>query len=165
MFFIAFMLVSNWMGSPEFAVESSPDQEVFQELIPQEGESHMLEVPYDDLDLGTYSPGEEMDGDPAMTKALEEFHASMDRYSCNLNENRWSDDCRVETDSDGNVVRYGNSFSNDAMPDATGTLTVEQNQHNLKKITLQIVFVDPVTGETLTTERVAYRHADSGYEG
>jgi hypothetical protein len=50
------------------------------------------------------------------------------------------------------------------MPDATATMIVEQNQHNVKKITLQIQTVDPSAGESLTTERVAYRHVDSGYE-
>ncbi len=163
MLFMAFMLVSNWMGSPEYRVESSPDQEVFQELIPQEGESHILAVPYEDLELGTYSPGDEA-GNPAMTAALEEFHAAMDRHCCNLNENHWSDDCKVETDDDGNPVRYGNSFTNDAMPDATATMTVEQDQHDMKKITLRIETTDPSTGNEISTERVAYRHVDSGYE-
>jgi hypothetical protein len=165
MLFMAAMLVTNWMGSPEYAVESSPDQEVFQELIPQEGESHLLAVPYEDLELGTFEPGDEVEGNPGMTAGLEEFHAAMDRHSCNLNENHWDDECKVETDEDGNVVRYGNSFTNDAMPDATATMTVEQDQHDMKKITLRIETVDPSTGEVLATERVAYRHADSGYEG
>ncbi len=164
MFFIAFMLVSNWMGSPEFRVESSPDQEVFQELIPQEGESHILAVPYEDLEVGAYSPGQEVSGNPALTAALEEFHASMDRYSCNLEADHWSDDCEVERDSAGNVTAFGNSFTREAMPDAMATMIVEQDQHNVKKITLQIETAEPGTGEALTTERVAYRHVDSGYE-
>jgi quinol-cytochrome oxidoreductase complex cytochrome b subunit len=164
MFFIAFMLVSNWMGSPEYAVESSPDQEVFQELIPQEGESHILAVPYEDLEVGTYSPTDEAPGNPALSAAIEEFYASMDRYSCNLNEDRWSDSCDAETDSDGSVVAYGNTFTHEAMPDAMATMTVEQDQYNVKKITLSIETDDPESGEALITERVAYRHVDSGYE-
>ena len=88
----------------------------------------------------------------------------MDRYSCNLNEDHWSDECDVETDGNGNVAGYSNSFTNEAMPDAAATMTVEQDQHNVKKITLRIQTVDPDTGETLTTERVAYHHVDSGYE-
>jgi quinol-cytochrome oxidoreductase complex cytochrome b subunit len=165
MLFIAFMLVSNWMGSPEYLVESSPDQEVFQELIPQEGESHLLAIPYEELELGTFGPGDEVAGNPGMTAGLEEFHAAMDRHSCNLNQSHWDDECKVETDKDGNVVRYGNSFTNDAMPDPTATMTVEQDQHDMKKITLRIEMIDPGTGEALTTHRVAYRHANSGYEG
>ena len=165
MLFMAFMLVSNWMGSPEYLVESSPDQEVFQELIPQEGESHLLAIPYEDLELDTFGPGDVVPGNPEMTAGLEEFHAAMDRHSCNLNQSYWDDECKVETDNDGNVVRYGNSFTNDAMPDATATMTVEQNQHDVKQITLRIETIDPSTGDVLTTQRVAYRHADSGYEG
>ncbi len=88
----------------------------------------------------------------------------MDRYSCNLNGDHWSDECDTERDSSGNVIAYGNSFATEAMPDAAATMTVEQNQHNVKKIILSINMVDPETGEALTTERVAYRHVDSGYE-
>ncbi|MEJ2751913.1 MAG: cytochrome b N-terminal domain-containing protein [Chloroflexota bacterium] len=39
MLFIAFMLVSNWMGTPEFRVESSPDREVSIKVLPEEGPS------------------------------------------------------------------------------------------------------------------------------
>ncbi len=45
MLFIAFMLVSNWMGSPEYLVESSPDIEVATKILPEEGVSPLLGVP------------------------------------------------------------------------------------------------------------------------
>ncbi len=163
MLFIAFMLVSNWMGSPEYRVESSPDQEVFQELIPQEGHSVILSIPYEDLTEGTWQPGQEVPGNPALTEALEEFESAMNRHSCNLNGNSWKDDCKEITGSDGAVVRYANNFTNDAMPDAEAVLIVEPEQHNVKQITLQIQSVNPETGP-FSTERVAYRHVDSGYE-
>jgi ubiquinol-cytochrome c reductase cytochrome b subunit len=165
MFFVAFMLVSNWMGSPEFRVESSPDQEVYQELLPQEGQSKILAVPYDDLKVGSFDPSDSTTGQPrALARALDEYHASMDRYSCNLNEKFWSDECRPEHDAGGNVVRYSNTFTNDAIPDATATMTVEQNQFDVKKITLRIDWVDFRSGDPAFTERVAYRQVDSGYE-
>lgn len=164
MFFIAFMLVSNWMGSPEYRVESSPDQEVFQELIPQEGHSVVLSVPYEELEAGTYVPGAQVSGNPDLTAALAEFEDAMNRHSCNLTGTSWDDQCDEETDSQGNVVRYGNTFTDEAMADAQATLVVEQKQHNMKQITLTVRTTDPVTGEEFVVERVAYRHADSGYE-
>jgi quinol-cytochrome oxidoreductase complex cytochrome b subunit len=166
MLFIAFMLVSNWMGSPEYRVESSADQEIFQELIPQEGHSVILEVPYEDLVVGEWSPGEEAPN-IHLTLALEEFGATMDRYGCNLNENRWKDDCTiVEPETADGERKYGNNFTSTAIPDATATLVVEMEQHNMKRLTLHVTAVDPQNpGEILVDqERIGFRHADSAYE-
>jgi ubiquinol-cytochrome c reductase cytochrome b subunit len=163
MLFIAFMLVSNWMGSPEFRVESSPDQEVYQELLPQEGHSVILEVPFEDLEVGTFEPGQEVTGNPSLTEALREFEAAMNRHSCNLEGDRWGDECEAITADDGSVIQYANNFTNDAMPDAEAVLIIEPEQHNLKRITIQIQSVNPETGP-FSTERVAFRHVDSGYE-
>ncbi|MCP5099815.1 MAG: cytochrome bc complex cytochrome b subunit, partial [Chloroflexi bacterium] len=55
--FFAFMLVSNWMGSPEFRVESSAELEVSAEVMPQEGPNVLKGVPYEELAVGTYLPG------------------------------------------------------------------------------------------------------------
>jgi hypothetical protein len=159
MLFIAFMLVSNWMGSPEYAVEGSPDQEVYQELLPQEGHSPILAVPYEALEVGVYSPGEKVEGNPELTEALHEFEAAMNRHSCNVTGNRWKDDCKVDKDG----TRFSNSFTNDAMPDPEAVLIIEPVQHNLKQATLQIESVNPETGP-VSTETVAFRHVNSGYE-
>ncbi len=164
MLFIAFMLVSNWMGSPEFAVESSPDQEILQELVPQEGHSVLLAVPYEDLEEGFYVPGGKAPN-PALEEALKEFKASMDRYSCNANGNTWKDECKANEDGDGNIEGYRNTFASEAMPDAKASLRIEAEQYNMKRLIMQLSSTDPVSGEVMANaERVVYRHADSGYE-
>lgn len=166
MFFIAFMLVSNWMGSPEYRVESSADQEIFQELIPQEGHSVILEVPYEDLLVGEWSPGEEAPN-IHLTLALEEFEATMDRYSCNLNGNRWKDDCTIQEPETADGERsYGNNFTADAIPDATATLIVQMEQHNVKRLILHVTAMDPENPEEILVdqERIAFRHENSAYE-
>lgn len=167
MLFIAFMLVSNWMGSPEYRVESSADQEIFQELIPQEGHSVMLEVPYEDLEVGEWLPGQEVSDNIHLTIALEEFEATMNRYSCNLNGSRWEDECSVqEPESAEGEVTYGNSFTDNAIPDASASMVVEMEQHNMKRITLHVTADNPQNPEALLVDqdRVAYRHQDSAYE-
>jgi ubiquinol-cytochrome c reductase cytochrome b subunit len=164
MLFIAFMLVSNWMGSPEYAVESSPDQEFFQELVPQEGHSVLLAVPYEDLEEGFYLPGGEAPN-PALEAALDEFKEAMDRHSCNINGNVWKDDCKPIEDSEGNIERYANTFASEAMPDAKAALRIVAEQHDMKRLIIEVSSKDPVSGEVLVdAERVAFRHADSGYE-
>ncbi len=162
MLFIAFMLISNWMGSPEYRVESSPDQEVFQELLPQEGHSVILSVPYEDLEIGTFEPGQEVAGNPALTDALREFEAAMNRHSCNLESDQWRDDCKPITGNDGTVTQYANNFTKDAMPDAEAVLIVEPEQHDMKRITLQIQSESPEG--PVSTNTLAFRHLDAGYE-
>ena len=162
MLFIAFMWISNWMGSPEYRVESSPDQEVFQELLPQEGHSVILSVPYEDLVIGTFEPGQEVAGNPALTDALREFEAAMNRHSCNLESDQWRDDCKPITGNDGTVTQYANNFTKDAMPDAEAVLIVEPEQHDMKRITLQIQSESPEG--PVSTNTLAFRHLDAGYE-
>ena len=164
MLFIAFMLVSNWMGSPEYRVESSPEQEVAQDLIPQEGHSVILAVPYEDLELGTFEPGQVVAGNPRFTEALAEFEAAMNRRSCNVNGDRWDDDCKVQ--EEGEDKRYSNTFANEAMPDPTAFLTIEEEQHNLKRVIMHFSVIDPDDPDNVLVdeERVAFRHANSGYE-
>jgi hypothetical protein len=170
MLFIAFMLVSNWMGSPEYRVESSADQEIFQELIPQEGHSVILEVPYDELPVGEWVPGQDVDEEeyPHLALALEEFEATMNRHSCNLNgESRWKDDCQiVEPETAEGEVKYRNNFTNDAIPNATAVLIVEMEQHNMKRVTLRVEAADPDNSEEMlvSQERIAFRHEYSAYE-
>ncbi len=153
MLFIAFMLVSNWMGSPEFRVESSPELEVVQELLPQEGPSIMLGVPYEYLDVGSYSPGQHLEDNPHLTEALEEFQAAMERHSCTLaGDSQW-DECKDEGNN-----RYTNNSRNPAIVDPTASLTIEEVQPNLKTLTLHF----EATGVDL--DWTSYRHADSNYE-
>jgi quinol-cytochrome oxidoreductase complex cytochrome b subunit len=164
MLFVAFMLVSNWMGSPEFRVESSPEQEVAQDLIPQEGPSVILSVPYEDLPLGSYEPGEVVKGNPHLTEALSEFEAAMNRRSCNVNGDRWDDDCKIT--GKGEDAKYGNNFTSEAMPDPSAALRIEEMQHNMKKLIIHFEVTDPDNPDNVLVnyDRVAFRHADSGYE-
>lgn len=167
--FFAFMLVSNWMGSPEFRVQSSPELEVAQEIMPQEGPNILLGVPYEYLETGVYLPGEEIPDNPYLTRALEEFEAAMQNHSCVLNGNPdmpregvW-DDCRV---LDGD--RYGNDFGDNAMPDPFATLRITQEQANLVRLTLNFEVPDPNNpGEFLVkpdNSIFAFRHEASFYE-
>ena len=167
--FFAAMLVSNWMGSPEFRVESSPELEVAQEVMPQEGPNVLLGVPYEHLETGIYLPGEEIPDNPYLTRALEEFEAAMQNHSCVLNGNPdmpregiW-DDCRILEGG-----RYGNAFGDNAMPDPFATLRITQEQANMVRLTLNFEVPDPNNpGEFLVEPDgsiFAFRHEDSFYE-
>ncbi len=151
--FMAVMFISNWMGSPEYRVEGSPEMEVIQEILPGEGAGTMLAVPYEYLTPGTYSPGQEIPGNPYLTRALEEYQAAMGRHSCTLQGNPELDKCKSE-----GTGRYSNNSRNTAMLDPISTLTIEEIQPNLSTLTLRF----EATGVDL--DWTSWRHADSNYE-
>lgn len=167
--FFAFMLVSNWMGSPEFRVQSSPELQVAGEVMPQEGPSYMLGVPYEYMTPGTYLPGQHVEGNPWLTRALEEYAHALDQYSCTIDGNLMGlefKECVV--DNSGPAPKYSNGFTNDAMPDPYAELVVTQRQGNMRKLVLRFQVEDPAnpgtylidSGETIYD----YRHELSDYE-
>ncbi|HMT20833.1 MAG TPA: hypothetical protein PKE20_06230, partial [Promineifilum sp.] len=164
MLFIAFMLVSNWMGSPEFRVASSPDREVSIQLLPEEGPGGLKGIPYEHLTPGTYSPGQVIDDNPFLTRGLEAFQSAMYQQSCTLvGDPQWAE-CRVETNEDG-THRYSNFFTDSAMPDPIATLEIEEVHPNLKELILHYSVTNPDTGEVVeAVPWVRPRHADSNYE-
>jgi hypothetical protein len=165
MLFIAFMLVSNWMGSPEFRVASSPDREVSIHVLPEEGPGGLKGIPYEHMTPGIYVPGQVIPGNPFLTRGLEEFEHAMFQQSCTLVGNEMWDTCRVTT-LDSGAKQYGNFFTSDAMPDPFATLEILEVQPNLKELVLHYEVVNPDNPNELLidTSWTSFRHADSNYE-
>ena len=174
MFFIAFMLVSNWMGSPKFLVRSSADQEVAQEIIPQEGHSPLLEVPWEefiDVGEGTFRATDEAfyeESAPHFAHALHEFGTALDKFSCSLDAGGEFRPCdiREEVGDDGEViVHYDNWFTKDVMVDPIATITIDQYQESLMRIVMSFEAFNPDTGELqYNYSRTKYRQQGSFYE-
>jgi ubiquinol-cytochrome c reductase cytochrome b subunit len=164
MLFIAFMLISNWMGSPEYLVQSSAEVEVAQELIPVEGHSHILQIPYEYLVPGTYMPGQHIEGNPHLTHGLELYFEAMNRYSCTLRDGPWRP-CREVVLPTGEI-QYANHFTAQAMPDPHAEMRIEQFQPNMLRISLYFHVVDPRDPNRVVIDfsTSKYRHADSNYE-
>ncbi|MCO5184831.1 MAG: cytochrome bc complex cytochrome b subunit [Anaerolineae bacterium] len=168
MLFIAFMLVSNWMGSPKYKVRGSSDQEVAQEIMPQEGHSPILETPFEALAPGIYYPGQETENEH-FNEALHEYFIAMDKFSCKLNdENSPYRPCEPWVDESGRT-RYRNWFTEDAMPDpGEGVyMQISDQQETLRRIDLIFQVVDPESSDgALLYDSVStwWRHEDSNYE-
>lgn len=167
MVFIAIMLVSNWMGSPEFRVEGSPEQEVSQEMLPGEGASSLLAVPYDYLWAGQYEPGQQVAGNPYLTKALADFEEALHWNSCWYGERiEGLSECKVETFAD-ETNRFSTLLANNAMPNPQAKLVIQPLQETLMQLTIQYEVFDPITGAELigaNSDHTSYRHKDANYE-
>lgn len=185
-FFMAFMLFSNYMGSPKYKVRGSSDQEVSQEIMPQEGHSPVLETPYEELDalLGTrdmavFYPGEQTTQEH-WNHALEEFKHAMDNFACNYGSvTDYRVDC-IERELEDGSIAYGNGFADSAMPIATpkpqtlgqkedypARIEVSRVTEGLLRIDIVFEVPNPASEDgSLLFESVStkYRHIDSNYE-
>ncbi|MEM7331670.1 MAG: cytochrome bc complex cytochrome b subunit [Chloroflexota bacterium] len=159
--FIAFMLISNWMGSPEYRVQSSPELEISGEIMPEEGPSVLKGVPYDELEPGTYFPGQVVPGRPHLTRALALFEETVERRACTSDGSQPNlDPCEVL-----GVDSWGNNFTRNALPDPYIEFRIEQAQENMVKFTLFFESIHPETGDIfIQTETHDYRHEDAFYE-
>ncbi len=171
MLFISLMWISNWMGSPEFLVQSSAEQEVSQDIMPQEGHSILLEVPYEEWDhvLGnneatTFLPGQKVNDAPHITAALAKFQSSLYDYSCTLKGNSLYREC-IEIPTEEGVI-YGNGPREEIMPDPYAALVVERFQENMLSLTLEFLVEDPENPEELLVDfhYIKYRHEDAAYD-
>ncbi len=174
--FMAFMLVSNWMGTPEYRVASSPDREASIELLPEEGPSLLYAMPYDEVLEGRFLPGQEISGNEAMTEALAEVKEVIVHFSCvtdtaagnpnipTIEASEWRE-CDVRTLENGEKV-YDAGFQDDVMPNPYVELEIEEIQPNLLRMTLHFEVKDPDNPDEyrVQTEWTSFRHADSNYE-
>ncbi len=122
-------------------VGANPPVEVGQEFIPDEGESLVKAIPYDQLPPGTYK----ITGDPAIANAPQLNAVIKDIYML-MEEKK---DVR---DPLGRVLDR----------EADGTVVISNLQTNVRRFTINISYTDDQGIPQLFTKD-AYIHADSGY--
>ena len=156
MLFITFMLMSNWMGSPEYKVESSPDMEVVTKILPGEGVSPLLGVPPEYLWEGEYLPGEKVEGNPHLTYALAVFAEEMALHSCTL----------YPGTTIGGITLPACKEDDNKMPDPYATLAIESYQEGLTKLIIHIEALNPENPDEnlYFLDWVGFRHEDANYE-
>lgn len=169
--FISLMWISNWMGSPEYLVQSSAEQEVAQDLLPQEGHSVLLEVPYEEWQMAlngnegvTLLPGQTIAGAPHVNEALAKFEESLASYSCTFNGDPRFEPCIEIASGDGIV--YGNGTKEQILPDPFAALVVEQDQEDMVSLTMEFKVQDPKDADVTLVDfyYTKYRHEDAGYD-
>lgn len=141
--YVLFIVVTSWMGTPAFLVQTSLDQEIFFELAPTEKVGEIRKIPYEELQLGTYCIDEEscegVEGGIVFDEPVEEgglprsselFHV-MEEYKEMVEHAREVDQLEG------------------GLPNAKATLVVSQMQANLKGVTLNLEWDSPNGGAPL----------------
>jgi ubiquinol-cytochrome c reductase cytochrome b subunit len=140
MLFITGIVVSSWMGTPAFLVQTTLDQEILYEIAPAEREGMIHRVPYDELIVGAYSVDDWEESLPRSSG----LWGVMRRYE------RLIDEARETPASAG------------GLPNAEAFLVVEQLQANLKGVTFRITWDNPENpAERLSTELLVPIHEDA----
>ncbi len=182
---VAGFVLLSWMGSPEYAVQTSGDQEIAQILAPMEGIGPVRAVPFDELVPGTYSTA--AIGDPAVAASLTaQFSAegrAMNRFTISP----------VPEDAPALravMERYRELLDEYAsgLPNAWGVLIINDWQPDLRRVEIYMEWDAPQVDETgnivrddqgnplirtdssgepirANSGKVVYIHATSGYFG
>jgi quinol-cytochrome oxidoreductase complex cytochrome b subunit len=129
------MIILSWMGTPYYAVQGSPAVEIVQELMPEETMGPLRHLGYDRLPLGVYDTRDMVETEDAeFNHVMHEFEASVKAFE--------------EKDP---------SFN-----EAYGTLTISQEQPQLKRFTWDIYWLSP-DGKEESFTRIFFLHQNSFY--
>lgn len=120
LFWVVYLMVTSYMGLPVFGIEPIPAVRVLQDLAPEEGVGMLRSIPYDELVPGVYYTGE-VDLE-AMPTHLSEFFA-------------------LYTEKIDGWVEQGK------LQDASGLMYISDWQDGVKRVYLQIEWIDVDTQE------------------
>ncbi len=142
MVFITVMIVLSWMGTPDFLVQSSLDQEILFELAPTEKPGLVRLIPYEELEaaieLGTISVADYRNVVPRGTELYEVMH----EFEMMLEHAR-----EVPLEKGG-------------LPNAEGFLTVNRIQTDMVAVDLVLTWDDGAGGRQ-SAEQFVPVHRDA----
>jgi quinol-cytochrome oxidoreductase complex cytochrome b subunit len=128
------LAITSFMGTPNYAVTTSPDQEVVADLLPQTHPGPLRQADWNELTVGTYDSGDWTNDSltPTMQRLLRQFDRDMTRAS------------------------------QEALLNGNGTMVIENWQTDLKKVTFDLTWTnaDGTPGEFTQS---AYLHRLSNY--
>ena len=131
---VAVMAILSYMGTPHYAVSTSPDQEAVAELLPQTHPGPLRSAPWDDLAYGSY---EAAAWSAAPNATLQDL---LQRY----------DEVLTDVQSAGRA-------------DVAGLMVIEDWQTDLKKVTLRVTWTNTADGTAGEFSQSVYLHRDGNY--
>ncbi len=131
---VATMAILSYMGTPHYAVSTSPDQEAVAELLPQTHPGPLRSAPWDDLAYGSY---EAAAWSAAPNATLQDL---LHRY----------EDVLTKVQSAERT-------------DVAGVMVIEDWQTDLKKVTLRVTWTNIADGTAGEFSQSVYLHRDGDY--
>jgi ubiquinol-cytochrome c reductase cytochrome b subunit len=144
---VAVLAILSYMGTPRYAVSSSPDQEVVAELLPQTHPGILRTSNWDDLTVGTYTASEwESAPTPTLRNLLRVYHEEMEFAEDNPK-------CRA---------------ADNCLEGGEGYMIIKMWQNDLKQVTFRVIWEGgPADFCAAGAERefcqVAYLHRNANY--
>jgi hypothetical protein len=144
---LATMAVLSYMGTPWYAVSSSPDQEVVAELLPQTHPGPLRTANWEDLVPGTYVAAEYENAPNRTLQAL------LEEYNHGLEEAEHGAKCRL---------------ADNCLVDPVGYMIVDDWQTDLRRVTFRIIWEGGppdvcLVGQSNEFCQVAYFHRTANY--
>lgn len=135
------LVVLTYMGTPQFGIETPSATRIIQDIAPEEGTGPLREVPFDQLQTGVYEVGVAQPTNlcPNLPFGCPALEAVFNQFGTRIQQ--------AETEGH--------------FKDPQGVLLVEDWQANLKKVTMRILWNDPVTGDSKTYDRHIFIHKDA----
>jgi hypothetical protein len=136
------LVMLSYVGLPEYGIKTDPATRIVQDLAPEEGVGPLRELPFDQLQPGTYivneTPAENMC--PNLDYGCPELEAFFAEYTERINA----------------AVEAGN------LSDVQAVLVIDEWQQDLVKVTFRIVYNEG--GQAKTYERHVFIHKERGGE-
>ncbi|MCL4395050.1 MAG: cytochrome b N-terminal domain-containing protein [Chloroflexi bacterium] len=153
---VGLLILFSYFGTPLFAVTAPPAVEIGQAFMPEECVlppipliaedcGQVRHLGYAGLTNGTY--------DLAQYATPAPYANPFDSMLAQMQQ-RISEQAAVAQQTNGTA----------GLKDAKGTLTIEDWQSDLKKVTLHIAWTPVTAGDTGTYDKIIYLHRDSVYE-
>lgn len=131
---VAVLAILSYMGTPKYAVQSSIDQEIVAELIPQTHPGPFRQSPFDDFRTAAVTPDNPTgrvtyaaaDWERAPTASLRNILHTM----------------QEELEIADKKAKQGLKAEQGALPDGKGFIILENWQTNLKRVTFRIIWAE-----------------------
>lgn len=132
---VAGFVILSWMGSPEYGVDTSGDQEIAQELAPMEGVGPVRSIPVDQLVAGTYHTAAMEDAAAAasLTSQFEAEGRDMSMFTISAVPEDAPELLAVMEEYDHLFDTLGGD-----LPNSWGILYVQDWQEDLKRVEIYI---------------------------
>ncbi len=131
---VILLAITSFMGTPNYAVTSSADQEVVAELLPQTHPGPLRQSDWSELTPGVYNSGDWVND--SLTPTLQHLLQLYDRHLITARQ--------------------------ESLQNAVGTMTIEMWQTDLKKVTFDITWTNE-DGSPGEFKQSAYLHRLSNY--